>query len=259
MPTNELLKTHLTASACHEIDEPLIEPTDLRAGCRVLNRQRLSVPQENLCREVEELLPVNQTSLVESNVLLVVFSNDPSHLMMLKEKINREIKGAKIATAAYSVSTSGEQLYNDMGTDRLVDHVEAAIKFLAEDREFSDKYMYNIGTVIIGAVETYIQLSSIDRSGAEFGLVMLYNTRTKKSVFGTTSGVPVEIDYLEEARREGNQKNYGQTLRRYFDSAAKSYTGSEGFDIAKDWHRLVCGISMYRLLTDVTRALKPIL
>jgi hypothetical protein len=197
-----------------------------------------------------------------SNTLLLAATEDMFGI--LEEKIGAEMSEGELITYLFEYKTSAQQLYNNMGMTCLLDRIEAMVEFVEQNSHMLEDY--RIGTVIIGAVESFIQTSSIDTSGAEFGLVMLYNAKTQCVVQGTSKGVPVEGEYLQEARSGGfwdNKKDrgkmtYGEILRKIFHKAAQREFGAD-YDIAKDWHRAVCGISRYCLLRDVVQSLSPIL
>jgi hypothetical protein len=230
----------------------------LRAGLCLLNQQRL-VTIEGEGRDFRRLV---MREAYGSNTLLLTTTEDLFEI--LEEKIRAEMGEGELITYHFEYKTSAQQPYNKMGMTCLLERIEAMVEFAEQNSHILEDY--RIGTVVIGAVESFIQTSSIDTSGAEFGLVMLYNAKTQCVVQGTSKGVPVEGEYLQEARSGGfwddekdrGKMTYGEILRKIFHKAAQKEFGVD-YDIAKDWHRVVCGVPRYRLLRDVVQNLSPIL
>lgn len=199
-----------------------------------------------------------------SNTLLLAATNDMSEIEIFEEKLRGEMIGGELVTHSIEPKTSAQQPYNKMGMTCLLERIEAMVEFATWSSHLLKENQ--IGTVVIGAIEHYIQTSSIDTSGADFGLVMLYNVNTQKVVQGISKGVPVEGEYLQEARSAGfwdeekdrGKITYGEILRKIFHGAAQREFGPD-YDIAKDWHRAVCSISRYSLLKDVVQTFGPLL
>jgi hypothetical protein len=246
----------------HAENRPMPRPRSLRAGFHLLNQQTLvTTEREGDAKGIKRLF---LRDIYGSNTLLIVATKNLSKIDILEEKIRGEMNAGELITYSFEPRTSAQQPYNKMGKTCLLERVEAMVEFADQNSHVLRENQ--IGTVIIGAIENYIHTSSTYTSGVDFGLVMLYNARTQCIVQGTSKGVPVEGEYLQEARSGGfwdGERNrgkitYGEILKKVFHEAAQREFGA-GYDVAKDWHRAVCGISRYSLLRDVTQALDPIL
>lgn len=237
------------------------QPRSLRAGLHVLNQQTLVT---TAARDGGDFKRLFIREPCGNNTLLLVATENLSKIGILEEKIRGEMNEGELVTYSIEPKTSAQQPYNKMGMRCLLERIEAMVEFANQNSQMLKED--RIGTVIIGAMENYIQTSNTDNSGADFGIVMLYNANTQCVVQGTSKGVPVDGEYLQEARSGGSwgeekdrgKVTYGEILKKVFHKAAQREFGTE-YDIAKDWHRAVCGISRYSLLREVARDLSPIL
>lgn len=242
-------------------NRPILQPRGLRAGCHYLNQQTLVAPKEGDVRDFRRRRIHKRHG---SNTLLLVATENISKINILKEKLRGEMTEGELVTRPFKAETCALQLYNKMGIICLLERIGALIEFVSRNSHVLEED--RIGTVVVGAIGNYIQTSSTDTSGADFGLVILYNANTQCVVQGTSRGVPVEGEYLQEARSGGfwdKEKSkgkiiYGSILKKVFHTAAQRELGAD-YDIAKDWHRVVCGVSRESLLKDVVQTLGPIL
>ena len=217
-------------------------PAALVSGSHQLNRQNLVEPDN--CKQ-----PYFDPSFQNghgSRVLLIIRARNEAEMDVVVEKVRPEIGDAELEIVQVQHRSSLQQ-YNDMGLESLQLGMHDAIDCARRERQYQQG---NIGTVIVAAVENYIRTSTRDSSGADFGAIMVCNTKTRRSAFGVSRGVPVQSEYLREARagehyHAGSEPAYSYLLRR-FHAAAQKRRGSD-FDIEDDWHLLVCGISRYDL------------
>jgi hypothetical protein len=215
----------------------------------------LSIPSRDSLPHLSDLTYGN-------NILLLVPTNNPDKTELLKTIIKKDLeninnKEATLVTLQNDVETPAAQPYDDMGVKCLTARTEAMVAHIRTLNEYLEQK--KIGTIVIGVVENYIRKSD----GVDFGIVMVYNVTINKRVWGVSSGVPTQKEYLEEAQQEGfvdDQKTggritYGSVLERLFGDAARE----ENIDISANWHELVCGKPRYELLKEVIKKLGSIL
>ncbi|OAL42785.1 hypothetical protein IQ07DRAFT_668720 [Pyrenochaeta sp. DS3sAY3a] len=197
-------------------------------------------------------------------VLLLIPPENYSITALLASKIRKEVQEAELIVHSEPVKTRVVQLYNEGGAISLVKRIEEMTAFIKSNDTFLEEN--RVGTIVIGAIENYVRISKMDGSAADFGVAILYNTKTHRILQGISRGVPVQKEFLEKARQEGfwdggiNEGKFtvGEILKIHFDDPARRKYGQD-YDIAKDWRRVVCGASQCDLLKGVLDELGPIL
>lgn len=192
--------------------------------------------------------------LCGKNVLLLIDTEDAGEVKVLEDKVRTDVKGDKLCILSHAPGVPIKQAYNEQGIKVLADRIEAMVDFVGQNRELVQTR--DIGTIVIGAIQGYVRTSKRDGSGAAFDMVLLYNATTERVIKGVTKGIPLQAEYLREAR-EG-KTTYGEALDSVFCDAARKRFGCD-FDIVNDWCWAVCGQSRCDRLQAVARDLGSIL
>jgi len=151
-------------------------------------------------------------------------------------------------------SDVGEQPYNERGAQGAHNRISNALHALA-DTTPEQQAMFEeegIGTVIVASIENYIQEAGVPRP-VDYGMVIVHNATTGRTVAAVTHGVTVPQAYLKHARSlgfEGDDEScgkvtVGQVLAANVPTLDKA-----------DWHVVVAGRSRYDLLSDAIDALQ---
>lgn len=249
------------SSSKYRDQQGLSQKPGLRSGFEYLN------PQSLVVAESIDRMSFDNLSHFKSygrNILLLVDTEDSQERALLEQKVRRDMNSSELFTLLYERKTRVVQPYNEMGVQELRGRIEAMMRYVGGMRHFMKSK--GIGTVVIGAIQSYIRISTLDGSAAEFSIVMLYNAETTTVIQGICEGVPVQTEYLRDARGAGfwdeeateGKTTYGETLERIFFRTAQSRLRS-GLGIANDWHWIVCGQSRHDLLQAVAYGLGPIL
>jgi hypothetical protein len=192
--------------------------------------------------------------LCGKNVLLLIDTEDAGEVNLLEDKVRTDVEGDNLSILFHASGVSIKQVYNEQGLKVLADRIEAMVDFVGQNRELIRTR--DIGTIVIGAIQGYIRTSKRDGSGAAFEMVLFYNATTERVIKGVSRGIPLQAEYLREAR-EG-KTTYGGALDSVFCDAARKRFGCD-FNLVNDWCWVVCGQSRHDRLQAAARDLKSIL
>ncbi|OCL03249.1 hypothetical protein AOQ84DRAFT_155633 [Glonium stellatum] len=196
------------------IDEPAI-PSTVR-GQNIL----LFVPTANQFKR----------KAIQSKLEACLDPDRKSHLIIHQQNVDSDV---------------GNQPYDENGIKGAYKRIHNALSWLEENVSMLEEK--KIGTVVVGAIENYIQRSLDSKPAVDFGVVVMYNATTRTVVGAISKGVTVPKEFLEEAEAEGfddgNERKSGKVT--VGDVLERNF----GVDKA-DWQKLVCGISRYTLLQE---------
>jgi hypothetical protein len=181
--------------------------------------------------------------------MLLVDTEDADEVKVLVGKVKADLAGDNSYIVLHSPSPPIEQAYNELGIRMLADRIEAMADFVGRNRALIQTR--DIGTIVVGAIQSYVRTSKRDGSGAAFEMVLLYNATTGRVMKGESKGVPLQAEYLREAR--GGKTTYGEALNPVFCEAARKRFGCN-FNIAKDWCWAVSGQSRLDRMQAVAQA-----
>lgn len=234
---------------------PAYEPNVyLQVNGKTLYRQQV-LPAPSL----ENLSAVTTESLIPPNKL-------GDNILLFIPTANKFKKGAIQATVEASLgkeqrnrlivyqqnvdSGVGNQPYDEKGLEGAFTRIRNALAWLGRHPEVLK--INKVGTVLVGAIENFIQRAGNGKPAVDYGIVVIYNATRSKTVGSISRGVTVPQEFLEEAEAKG-----------FDDEARKSGKVTVGevlarnFDIdAANWHEVVCGISRYALLTEALDGMK---
>lgn len=139
----------------------------------------------------------------------------------------------------------GNQPYDENGIKGAYNRILNAILYLDQHPDLLEKN--KVGTVLVGAIENYIQRSATGGPAIDHAAVVMFNA-TKQTVVGLVGkGVTVPIDALKEAERFG----FDDEERRSGKVTVGEVLANEfGIDKA-DWNKVVTGVSRYKLIEEV--------
>lgn len=144
----------------------------------------------------------------------------------------------------------GEQPYNEAGIAGAHNRISNAIRRLLLDTEYKPILRTKgIGTVILMAIENYIQTDAVPRP-ADYGVVIVHNASAGKTTGCFSSGVTVPPAFVDRARRfgfVGKNPNHGRVTVGQILAAHVP-----GVDKA-DWQKTLAGRSRYVILEDAIR------
>ncbi|RYP67119.1 hypothetical protein DL771_007444 [Monosporascus sp. 5C6A] len=151
--------------------------------------------------------------------------------------------------SAPSKSDVGEQPYDDAGVEGARNRITNALRELSESTLEEKK----IGTVIAASIENYIQQPTEDETRpVDYGVVMVHNATTGRSVMALSKGATAPRGYFDYAQSLGHEgdKRYGRvTVGKLL---AATVPGLE----KADWHAVVAGVSRYELLKEAIKGLE---
>lgn len=241
-----------TLLSCQDMrQQESLQSPSLRSGFSYLYRQSLVGSESPVHLEFENsCFP----KLFGTNVLLLIDTEDADEVNVLEEKVKTALEGNRSFILSHAPCVQIKQVYNEQGTKVLAERIQAMVEFVDQNRELIQTR--DIGTIVMGAIQGYVRTSTRDSSGAAFEMVTLYNATTDEMIQGVSKGVPLQAEYLREAR-EG-KTTYGEALTPFFYKAARKRFGCD-FNIVNDWCWIVCGQSRHDRLQAVARDLGSIL
>ncbi|KAK0624595.1 hypothetical protein B0T17DRAFT_530547 [Bombardia bombarda] len=193
------------------------------------------------------------------NILVIIPTANKDKTRILKSAFekagDKAPPGAEIHYTVVPVQSNvGEQPYNEAGPQGAFNRITNALnEFQNSSEKLAELEEKKIGTVIAAAIENFIQTKDLENGPADFGMVMLHNARTGKTVKALSEGVTVSREYVEHARTEGYEdgnENHGKMTVGY-----KLKEKLEDLDPA-DWHTLFVGKSRYEILTEAIDGLE---
>lgn len=182
------------------------------------------------------------------NTLLLTPTQNKFKTKLFRETFERQLpKGQTLQTLCIAFDSGvGEQPYNEAGLLGAWNRISNALNFLDDPENQAILKEGKIGTVMVASIESYIQIIDVDRP-TDYGVVVIHNATTNKTVATLSQGVTVPTKYLEKARElgfEDDEENCGKvTVGVVFAREA------EGIDKA-NWHEVVAGKSRYDILTE---------
>lgn len=188
------------------------------------------------------------------NVLLLIPTANEGKVQVLTDAFKKQ--NPRAATIYPMVvpakSDVGEQPYDGAGLQGAYNRTSNALHTFAnspDDLAIITKRA--IGTVIVATIENYIQISGVPRA-VDYGVIMMHNANTGKTVTGVSHGVSVPEGYVSHARSFGfeNSECHGRV------SVGRVLAANvPGLDEA-DWHLVVVGRSRYELLREAIELLR---
>jgi len=170
------------------------------------------------------------------NVRLVLDTENAVEVHVLKTTVKNGLaKGSKCVRDPASV-VEVRQVYNEQGVKVLANRIQAMVNFANQNQERNQTE--DVGTIVIGAIQGYVRTAKRDGSGAAFEILTLYNATTGETAQSVLEGVPLQAEYLIEARKRNI--TYGSVLDPIFSKAAQEKYGYK-FHIADDWSEAICG------------------
>jgi non-canonical (house-cleaning) NTP pyrophosphatase len=188
-----------------------------------------------------------------TGILLVTPTCNKFKTKLFKETFESKVPQGQtlhILSVAFQ-SGVGEQPYNEAGLQGAYNRITNALRYLDESKNQEIFRQHQIGTVIVASVENYIQLESIERP-TDYGVVVIHNATTDKTVWCLSQGVTVPSKYLDQARQFGfgGNSNHGRVPVGEIFAAHV-----QGIDHA-NWHEIVTGHSRYDILTEAVQSLQ---
>ncbi|KAH8719557.1 hypothetical protein GQ44DRAFT_712238 [Phaeosphaeriaceae sp. PMI808] len=169
---------------------------------------------------------------------------------MVRAHLGSEQKSRLVVHSRLIPSEVGEQPYDENGLRGAYNRIRNTLRFLEQNEEMlkADR----IGTVLIGAIENFIQRSSDGGSAVDYGIVVMYNATTKKMVGTISRGVTVPQRFLEQAQTEGYEDE-----ERKSGKVTVGEVLAEIFGVDKgNWHEIIVGVSRYTLLEEAIQSLE---
>jgi non-canonical (house-cleaning) NTP pyrophosphatase len=192
--------------------------------------------------------------LMSGNEILLVVPTENKRKRSIIEETARAQAPSNVAVHTVTVpvdSGVGEQPYNEAGEIGAYNRISNALDRIQGEEYasvFSDK---RIGTVIVAAIENYIQTDRVERP-VDYGVVVIHNATTQQTVSCVSCGVTVPPAYVGRARRFGfdGNRNHGRVTVGQILAAHIS-----GLDKA-DWQKVLAGRSRYDILTQAIKSLQ---
>ncbi|KAK3941800.1 hypothetical protein QBC46DRAFT_340113 [Diplogelasinospora grovesii] len=144
-------------------------------------------------------------------------------------------------------SDVGEQPYDlQTGLEGASNRIKNAQNMLAPEKAAAAT------TVILASIENYIQYHGKDgrpmQRPIDYGMIVMHNVSTKKTVVRITQGVTLPLVYVEEARKRGFE-DVGQQLHGCVTVGQVLKERDSSLDKA-NWHLVLAGKSRYDLLRE---------
>ncbi|RYP73510.1 hypothetical protein DL770_007760 [Monosporascus sp. CRB-9-2] len=145
----------------------------------------------------------------------------------------------------------GEQPYNEAGSLGAHNRITNALRALHAENYQEMLGLRGIGTVMVAAIESYIQTDHVTRP-TDYGIVMIRNATAEKTTACLSWGTTVDPAYVDRARRFGfdGDPNFGRVTVGQVLAAHVP-----GLDKA-DWQVVLGGRSRYELLKEAIEQLE---
>ncbi|PHH64323.1 hypothetical protein CDD81_4680 [Ophiocordyceps australis] len=189
------------------------------------------------------------------SVLLVVPTENRQKVELLHRHVQRCLPHATIQRLTLKADSGvGEQPYDEAGIAGAYNRINAALDSLQSKTCAHILVSKQIGTVIVGAIENFVQTKNGDSLPTDHGIIVLHNATQSKTVSCLTSGVTIAPEYVDRARRfgfvNGNQSHGRITVGQIM----AAHLG-RGLDKA-DWQKTLAKVSRYQLLAEAAQALQ---
>ncbi|RYO02830.1 hypothetical protein AA0121_g13246 [Alternaria tenuissima] len=226
----------------------LLQPPSLRSGFNHLYQQPLvaSESASDLCIEKTRF-----PRLSGKNVLLVLDTEDAVEVGVLGKTVEDGLAIGSKCIRDHASVVEVRQVYNEQGVKVLANRIQAMVNFASQNQERNQTE--DVGNVIIGAIQGYVRTAKRDGSGAAFEILTLYNATTGEIAQSVSDGVPLQAEYLIEAREK--DITYGSVLDPIFSKAAQEKYGYD-LHIANDWSKAICGQTRRKRLLAAAGDLK---
>jgi non-canonical (house-cleaning) NTP pyrophosphatase len=192
-------------------------------------------------------IPRHPYALQGNEVLLVIPTENEQKKYLLREFLQDQAPSnlnVHIITVPVN-SGVGEQPYNEAGQEGAYNRINNALNKL-DDGDFTQLFIQNrIGTIIVASIESYIQINDLDRP-ADFGIAVIHNATTGRTVTCSSKGVTVPPEYVSRAQRFGHDgdPNHGNITVGQILAARVP-----GLDKA-NWQVDLAGYSRYELIKE---------
>ncbi|KOS22590.1 hypothetical protein ESCO_001918 [Escovopsis weberi] len=183
-----------------------------------------------------------------SNILLIIPTGNKDKMDVIKECVEHHaLLGAQVFTETVHVDSGvGEQPYNSAGALGVFNRISNALKTISDDRLASLMEEHGIGTVLVGAIENFVQTKDVPRP-ADHAVAVLHNATTGEMATACSRGVTLDPEYVGWAMALGcvhghpdhGKETVGNMLAARF----------QGLD-SKNWHEVLAGVSRYALLRE---------
>ncbi|KAK1830701.1 hypothetical protein QBC39DRAFT_353041 [Podospora conica] len=187
------------------------------------------------------------------STLLVIPTKNKFKTSLLRNTFaSRAPAGADLVVLTLPVpSDVGEQPYNTAGCLGACNRISNALEALHAPEHDAFLRTNRVGTVMVAAIENYIQVDGVERP-TDFGMIVVHNATTGATRACVSAGVTVAREFVERAQAfgfEGN-KDYGRvTVGRVLAEEVP------GVDEA-DWHVELAGRSRYDILEEAMGGLE---
>ncbi|KAK5998024.1 hypothetical protein PT974_00394 [Cladobotryum mycophilum] len=140
----------------------------------------------------------------------------------------------------------GEQPYNDAGAKGAANRINNSLKKLQEGQVAGIIEKHKIGTVIVGAIENFIQTEGVG-CPVDYAIAIVHNATTGQTAAACSRGVTLKPEYIGWAQKygfvNGNQDHGEKTVG---NCLAAEFPDLD----SRNWHKVLAGVSRYTLLRE---------
>ncbi|KAM7209981.1 hypothetical protein V8F06_014638 [Rhypophila decipiens] len=150
-------------------------------------------------------------------------------------------------------SEVGEQPYNGAGPIGAYNRIRNALDVLSNSsRHINFTREKNIGTLMVAAIENYIEIDRCPARPTDYGVVVVHNASTGKTSACVSSGTTIDSVWVDRARKlgvDGHEDHGKVTVGRVLAERMP------GIDEA-NWHVVLAGRSRYDILREAVEGLE---
>ncbi|PHH82393.1 hypothetical protein CDD82_6158 [Ophiocordyceps australis] len=244
----------MTAAYVNEVIRLAASPSAMRS-LAAPSRPSILVPVP--ASGLLEMPAFQQRALVTcgKDVLLVIPTENRQKVELLHKHVETCLPHATVQPLTLTVDSGvGEQPYDEAGIAGAYNRINAALDSLQSKKAAHFFPSKQIGTVIVGAIENFVQTKHVDDLPTDYGIIVLHNATQNKTVSCLTRGATIAPEYVERAHRFGfvnGNKGHGRITVGQIMAA---HIGG-GLDKA-DWQKTLAKVSRYQLLAEAVKALQ---
>lgn len=186
-------------------------------------------------------------------VLLLIPTKNAFKIELLTRVVGKLMEPRRVVVQMVSADSEvNEQPYNGAGLRGAQNRIKNALKWL-DGAGSAMREEHKIGTVLVAAIENYIELEPPGEApAADFGVVVLYNAANGKWALRFSAGVTAPAAYVAKARSLG----FSDEAKLCGNVTMGKVLAANAPDVPDDnWHLVVAGVSRYDLLTTAAEAL----